>query len=146
MSSRRSQLAYPVALQEHQDAVLVSFPDVPEALTEGVTRHEALEEAHDCLVAALGGYVQDGRDVPAPSPPDGRPVVELPATIALKLALYEAMREHNVGDRHLAECLGVITNAVRRLLDLDQPSDINEIDEAFDALKRHSVIEVPTTA
>ena len=42
-STRSTPLAYPVALQERQDSVLVSFPDVPEALTEGATRQEALE-------------------------------------------------------------------------------------------------------
>ena len=36
--------------------MLVSFPDVPEALTEGATRAEALSEAVDCLVDALGAF------------------------------------------------------------------------------------------
>ena len=61
------RLAYPVSLQLMPDTVLVSFPDIPEALTEGNTEHEALAEAADCLIAALGGYVNDGRRIPKPS-------------------------------------------------------------------------------
>ena len=53
-----TRLAHPVLLDEHQNTVLASFPDVPEALTEGATEQEALEEAVDCLVASLGGYVK----------------------------------------------------------------------------------------
>ena len=49
-------LAYPVSLDTQDDgSVLVSFPDIPEALTEGATEQEALAEAEDCLIAALGG-------------------------------------------------------------------------------------------
>ncbi|MXY81950.1 MAG: type II toxin-antitoxin system HicB family antitoxin, partial [Gemmatimonadetes bacterium] len=61
------RLAYPVILQLMPDTVLVSFPDIPEALTEGNTEHEALAEAADCLIAALGGYVNDGRRIPKSS-------------------------------------------------------------------------------
>ena len=51
------RLAWPVRLEALEGTVLVSFPDVPEALTEGATRAEALSEAVDCLMAALGAYV-----------------------------------------------------------------------------------------
>ena len=51
------RLAYPVNLGRQEDgSILVSFPDIPEALTEGATEEEALAEAEDCLIAALGGY------------------------------------------------------------------------------------------
>ena len=60
------RLAYPVSLERQEDgSILVSFPDIPEALTEGKTEQEALAEAEDCLVAALGGYVQARRAMPA---------------------------------------------------------------------------------
>jgi predicted RNase H-like HicB family nuclease len=37
--------------------VLVTFPDVPEAVTDGADPDEALREAQDALIAALGGYI-----------------------------------------------------------------------------------------
>ena len=59
------RLAWPVDLQRQQDgAILVSFPDIPEALTEGATETDALAQARDCLIAAIGGYVGDRAPLP----------------------------------------------------------------------------------
>ena len=49
---------WPVELTYQENgSILVSFPDVPEAITEGKGVQDALEQAQDCLVTALGGYV-----------------------------------------------------------------------------------------
>ncbi len=135
------RLAYPVNLQMMPDTVLVSFPDIPEALTEGDTQREVLSEAADCLIAALGGYVNDGRRIPKPSAGNG-PVVELPALIAAKLALYEAMREQDIDIGELAERLGAVATTVRRLLDLDHSSHIDQVETALEALGKRLVLEV----
>lgn len=133
--------AYPVNLRLLPDTVLVSFPDIPEALTEGNTEREALLEAADCLIAALGGYVNDGRSIPQPSASSG-PVVELPALIAAKLALYETMREQDIDIGELAERLGEVATTVRRLLDLDHRSHIDQVETALEALGKRLVLEV----
>jgi predicted RNase H-like HicB family nuclease len=39
---------------------LVTFPDVPEAGTDAPTRMDALYEAMDALIAALGGLLRTG--------------------------------------------------------------------------------------
>ena len=135
------QLAYPATLEAQDDgALLVSFPDIPEALTEGATEAEALTEAADCLVAALGGYVNDGCDIPRPSPARGRPLVQLPALVAAKLALYQAMREQRVGNVALAKRLGTVEETVRRLLDLDHRSHIGHVEAALKALGQRLVV------
>lgn len=130
--------AYPVNLRVLPDTVLVSFPDIPEALTEGNTEREALLEAADCLIAALGGYVNDGRRIPQPSASSG-PVVELPALIAAKLALYETMREQDIDIGELAERLGEVATTVRRLLDLDHRSHIDQVETALEVLGKRPV-------
>lgn len=85
-------LAWPVDLEPQPDGtVLVSFPDIPEALTEGDTEEEALAEAQDCLAAALEGYVKCRRPLPRPSPACGRPLVTPPAPLGLGMALYGAL-------------------------------------------------------
>ena len=140
--ARTLQLAYPAKLEAQEDgAVLVSFPDIPEALTEGSTRAEALAEAADCLVAALGGYVNDRRDLPRPSPARGRPLVELPALVAAKLALCRAMREQRIGNVALARRLGTAEGTIRRLLDLDHRSHIGHVETALRALGQRLVVE-----
>ena len=136
-----TRLAYPVRLDRQGDGSwLVSFPDVPEALTEGATEREALAEAEDCLVAALGGYVQGRRDIPPPSPARGRPVVALPALVAAKIALYRAMRARGVGNTALAEQLGTVEGTVRRLLDPDHRSHIGQVESALRLLGQRLVI------
>lgn len=139
--TQSTRLAYPVRLARQEDGyVLVSFPDVPEALTEGATEREALEEAEDCLIAAIGGYIQDRRDVPLPSSARSRPLVALPALVAAKIALYRAMRAEGVGNTALAEQLGTVEGTVRRLLDLDHRSHIGQVEAALRMLGQRLVV------
>ncbi len=139
--ARPTRLAYPVELNaEAGGGLVVSFPDVPEALTEGATEREALAEAEDCLVAALGGYVDARRDIPRPSPGRGRPLVPLPALAAAKIALYRAMRDRGLGNAALARRLGTPEGTVRRLLDLDHRSHIGQVEAALRALGQRLVV------
>ena len=63
--------AYPCVLAAEQErGFSVSFPDVPEALTCGDDRAEALEMAEDALAVALGAYVQSREEIPVPGSPE----------------------------------------------------------------------------
>lgn len=135
------QLAYPVALEVRPDTVLVSFPDIPEALTEGGTKADALSEAADCLVAALGGYVHQRRRIPTPSQVQDAPLVQLPALVAAKLALYEAMWKQNATESGLADQLGTTRKAVQRLIDVDHRTPIHQIESALEALGMRLAVE-----
>ena len=54
---------------------MATFPDVPEAITGGSDRSEALAMAEDALATALAGYVHEKWDIPAASEVvDGRGV------------------------------------------------------------------------
>jgi antitoxin HicB len=122
---------------------LVQFIDVPEAHTFGLTEADAGgDNALDCLIAALGGYIKLGRAIPEPSPARDRPVVILPPLVAAKLALYEAMRAQAITRTELARRLGLQENAVRRLLDLDHRSHIDQVDRALGALGRRLEVRV----
>ena len=134
-------MAWPTELEPQEDgSILVSFPDVPEALTEGETRDAALEQAQDCLVAALGGYVKARLAIPRPSPADGRTVIALPALAAAKVALYVAMRADGVSNAALAIRLGLSEGAVRRLIDFDHRSHIGQIETALHALGQRLMV------
>lgn len=97
MTIRSMLLAYPVMLETKEgNNILVSFPDVPEALTEGTTKQEALKEAKDCLIVALDGYIEDRRQIPQPSAENELPIIVLPALVTAKYAfhrLYRAMHK-----------------------------------------------------
>lgn len=134
--------AYPVELRpDDEDRVVASFPDVPEALTDGADEAEALAEVQDALVAALAGYVHARRDIPRPRAPRGRRTVAVPPLAAAKLALYQAMRRRRVTNVELARRLGVTEAVVRRLVDPDHASRIERVEDALAALGVGLVVE-----
>lgn len=59
-------LTYSFRLMPHYDGmVMVTFPDVPEAMAMGRDHDEALEQALPALEAALEYYEAEGRPFPA---------------------------------------------------------------------------------
>lgn len=122
---------------------LVSFPDVPEALTEAEDKAAALYEAQDALLAALGGYIEARRMIPRPSRlAPGQTTVALPPLAAAKVGLYQAMREQGMSNSELARRLGVTEGVVRRLLDLDHRSHIGQLEAALAVLGKRLVVDV----
>ena len=60
-------LTYALKMAPHYDGmVMVTFPDVPEAVALGRDHDEALEQALPALESALECYVQEGRPFPIP--------------------------------------------------------------------------------
>ena len=70
----------------------------------------------------------------------------LPPPVAAKLALYEAMREQNVSGEELAARLGMAEAAVRRLLDLDHRSHIDQVEAALRCLGKRFEVTVRDAA
>lgn len=110
--------AFPAIVEQHgEDDFVVTFPDIPEAITGGSTVAEALENAADALEEAVLAYLAHGRPVPLPRPAVGseRPVVLDPVTAA-RAVLALTMREQHVTNVELAARLGKSESAVRRLV------------------------------
>jgi antitoxin HicB len=86
---------YPVTLDQAAEAgFVVSFPDVPEAITQGEDEAEALIRARDALETALEFYTDKGEKVPVPSKAKrGQHVVRPAAPFWMKLAIYRTMRD-----------------------------------------------------
>jgi len=137
------QQAYPVILTKDGDSIIAEFPDIPEAMTIGASKDNALEWAQDALVVALSGYVDERRNIPQPSKPKvGQETVVLPPLIASKLAIYQAMRDRNVTQVELADKLHCDARQVRRLLDLDHHSRMDLIDDALHELGKKLIIDI----
>ena len=133
---------YPCVLTPDDGGVSVRFPDVPEALTCGENRTEALAMAQDALATALAGYVHEKWDIPFPRPvADGQAQVAVPPVVAAKLALYMAMREQRITNVALAARIGLSESAVRKLLNPDHRSHIGQVEKALRAVGRTLVIE-----
>lgn len=125
--------SYPVVLQKDEAGrVLVLFPDLPEAVTDGADEAEALAEAVDCLSEALASRIVDGEEIPVAT--TGDHWVSPDPTIALKAALYSAMcwREMTVAD--LAELIEIDWHQAARLIDPKRSSKLTSLAIALRAL------------
>lgn len=60
-------MRYPYDIKPDGKFFLVTFPDIPEALTQGETIEEARQAAIYTLETALDFYSEDSRVVPSPS-------------------------------------------------------------------------------
>ncbi len=136
--------AYPCEVNADEDGFLVAtFPDVPEAITGGRDRPEALAMAEDALATALAGYVHQKREIPVPGEaPDSQELVAVPTVVAGKLALYSAMRDQGITKVGLANRLGISESAVRKLANPDHRSHISQVQKALQAVGRTLVVEV----
>ena len=139
--------SYPYEIREDEGGFfLLTFPDVPEAGTDGETREEAEENALDCLMAALGGYIEARLDIPRPGRKRGAGRATLPPLVAAKLALYQAMRDDGITQMELARRTGRDQKDIRRLLDIDHRSHIGLVHDALEKLGRRLVVSVEGAA
>ena len=95
MALATSSFVYPALIESNgEGGVIVSFRDIPEALTEAPIRDEVLDMAADALLTALEFYVESERAVPSPSVAKaGEVLVEVPPSAAAKVLLLNAMVE-----------------------------------------------------
>jgi antitoxin HicB len=128
-------LAYPVELTPDGRFLMVTFPDIPEANSQGDSVEDALKMAADALETALDFYFDAGRPVPVPSKPKrGQPTVELRASVAAKVLLLNEMYSQKVRPSELARRLRVPRQEVNRLIDRRYTSKIDGIAGALKAL------------
>jgi antitoxin HicB len=89
------QFEYPVKLSfdKHDGGFVVTCRDPPEAITQGNDKAEALDQAEGAVQAALEGRIADKLNIPKPSElKRGEVLATVPASTAMKAALYSAMK------------------------------------------------------
>jgi len=65
------KLFYPAIFHKAEEGgYWISFPDIPECLTEGDTMEQAYEMAVDALGLAISSRYQQKEDIPTPSEPE----------------------------------------------------------------------------
>jgi antitoxin HicB len=127
--------AYPVTLTQDGKFVRVNFPDIPEALTQGKDREEALVMAKEALELAMEFYFEDRRPVPEPSKAKrGQAVIELSASLSAKVLLLNEMLHQKVRPVELARRLRTTPQEVNRLTNIRHTSRIDGIAIALKAL------------
>ena len=128
---------YHVMLSPDNGAFLVTFPDVPEAITFGATKAEALTMAVDALESGLSFYVDARKSLPVPSARPDLPSVRPSALESIKLAVYQEMMNQGIRKADLARRLGWKAPQVDRLFDLGHASRLDQLEAAAKALGRH---------
>jgi len=124
-----------VNIEPDGSSFFVSFPDVPEALTQGETMEEALIMGKDALETALEFYFEDERTVPLPSKlKQGQYVIELSPSFWAKVLLLNEMILQHVRPVDLARKLSIRPQEVTRLMQLKHPTKIDTISNAFNAI------------
>jgi antitoxin HicB len=141
-------MLYAVKLTPASNGTLIAeVPDLPGVMTVGRDRADALEQARDALLTGIAYLLGRGEPVPAPSRVRrGEPAVSLPAGVAAKIAIHEAMRAQGVTQSALAERLACDPRQVRRLLDLDHASTLAQLEAALAALGKRMVVEIQAAA
>jgi antitoxin HicB len=131
--------------------IVVSFPDVPEAITQGDDMADAMVQAEDALGLILLTYLE--RDLPLPLPRAaaryrGRKLISVAVTpeIAAKLALVTAFRESGLSKADLARRLGKDEKEVRRILDPRHATKLPQLRATLQIFGKRLVISVADAA
>ena len=138
-------MQFPVILtpDDTDGGFVVTFPDIPEAVTQGETREEALEMAQEALETALEFYFDDKRAVPTPSKTKrSQEAIELPASLAAKILLLNEMLAQNVHPAELARRLNTSPQAINRMTNLRHTTRIDGIEAALHALGKRMEIRL----
>ncbi len=140
------EFAYPVVLTEDPSGGYVaSCPDLPEVLSQGEDRREAVAEATDALEEAIAGRIRRGEGIPEPSAvaeDEDVEVVRVPPIMAAKAALAIALGESGLNQSAFARQIGADEKEVRRLLDPRHPSKLPRLQRALQAVNQYVELRV----
>jgi len=125
---------------EKEGGFIVTFTDVPEAITEGDDVADARAMAADALGVALLAYLEMNR--PLPEPTTGGTMIAPEPEIAMKIAVIETFREAGISRSELARRMGKDEKEARRLLDPDVSTKLPLLVSALATMGKRLVIGV----
>lgn len=128
---------YTVELQE-SGGYLVQFVDIEEAFTEGETVEEAAFNAAEVLTAILEYRIDEGQDVPVPSPAGDRPVATPSVAVQSALLLRKARGDRPLSD--LARAMETSWPAAQRLENPRHWPTLKQLDKAARVLGKRLVL------
>ena len=135
--------SYRAALEPGDDpqVTVVTFPDVPEAITDGVGPVDVRAQAEDALGVALLSYPLRGLPLPEPTEGPG-PVITPAPDVAAKLAVLEAFAASGLTQTALAARVGLAPREIRRILDPMHATKLPTLTRTLAALGRRLVLGV----
>ena len=123
--------------------VVVSFPDVPEAVTEGRDEADARMMAEEALGLALLTYPLRGLPLPEARAGGKKLVAISPAPdVAAKLAVLDAVRAAGMTKADFARLIGKDEREARRILDPRHPTKLPTLVGTLALLGKRLVVAV----
>jgi antitoxin HicB len=130
-----------------EGGIVVSFPDVPEAITQGDDEADAAKQAQEALGLALLTYPR--RELPVPEAKArvrGLVRIAVAPEVAAKIAVLEAFASSGISKSELARRLRKDEKEVRRILDPRHATKLTTLTDALRELGQQLVIGVQTAA
>ena len=131
-------LSYPIHFENDDGTIMVTSPDFPELTTFGEDRNEALARAIDALEEAISARIHLSQEIPSPS--HGKTRANLPTLTAVKVILYQGMKDQGIGKAQLAKRLGWHLPQVDRALDVSHRSRLDLMDAALKAIGKSLMV------
>ena len=123
--------------------IVVTFPDVSEAVTQGRGEADARAMAEEALGLVLLSYLVRGKPLPRPRA-KGRNLVDIVVApdVAAKLAVLESFAAAGISKSELARRIGKNKKEVGRILDPKHPTKLPALVPALRALGKRLLVGV----
>jgi antitoxin HicB len=123
--------------------IVVTFPDVPEVVSQGRGKADAQAMAEEALGLALLTYSERGLPLPKPRA-SGKKLVSVTVApdVAAKLAVLESFVAAGISKSELARRIGKDEKEVRRILDPKHATKLPALIAALRALGKRLVVGV----
>ena len=129
--------------QDTDGRFVVTFTNLPYGVTDGETLEEALFEAIDCVDEVIAGIIERGESLPEyEHAKEGQYPVELSAHMAIKTALYCAMKDDGVTKVAMAKMIERNEKEVRRMLDPHHNTKLKSLEYALHKIGRRLKVEM----
>jgi len=129
--------------QDTDGRFVVTFTNLPYGVTDGETLEEALFEAIDCVDEVIAGIIERGESLPEyEHAKEGQYTVELSAHMAIKAALYCAMKDDGVTKVAMAKMIERNEKEVRRMLDPHHNTKLKSLEYALHKIGRRLKVEM----
>lgn len=133
---------YAAALaKQAEGGFTVTFPDIPEAITEGDTIEEARFNAAEALSLALSVRIELGDVIPTPTPPVGANSMEwVEPDAAVQAAMLVRTTRGSRPLADLARALGTSWPAAQRLENPRHSPTLKQLERAAAALGKRLIL------
>lgn len=137
-------MLYPAMFKiQDNDCYVISFRDIPEALTQAFSLNEAKDQALDALITAFEFYQENNKLIPMPSHAiEGEHYIEVPISVWSKILLINEMLNQHVSQSELAKRLNTTRQEMQRIINIQHNTKIDKIVDSLKLLGKSPKFEI----